>query len=398
METIFWLALFLVFYTYLGYAVLVFVMVKIKRIFAKKGTRPVELKSENLPSCTLVVPSFNEVDFIIEKVKNSLQLAYEPGKLRIVFVTDGSNDGTPEALQPIEGIEVWHQAERKGKIAAMNRAMKLIESEIIVFCDANTMLNTNCLLHLAQHYSDAKVGGVSGEKVVQSDGADSASGAGEGIYWKYESFLKRMDAELHTLVGSAGELFSIRTALFEEVESDSILDDFMISMRLVERGYKVAYEPQARATETASENVAEEFKRKVRIAAGGFQSIGRLKSLFNPFKHGLSSFEFVSHRVMRWAVAPFMLPLILLANLALVVLEPHPVYLLLLFAQLVFYLAAGLGYLLEQRKLKLKLLFVPFYFVMMNVAVLAGYKRYRAGSQTALWEKSKRKTAVVNHA
>lgn len=390
LEISFWTSLFLVFYTYVGYAVLVSLFVKIKHAIRPKQIVLLH-QEEDLPTCSLVIPAYNEADFIAEKAQNSLELAYPKEKLRIIFVTDGSDDGTPDVLKDISGVEVWHSEGRKGKIAAMNRAMNLLTSEITVFCDANTMLNTQCIKELVKHYQDPKVGGVSGEKVVLSDDKDAASGAGEGIYWKYESYLKRKDAELKTLVGSAGELFSIRTVLYQPVEADSILDDFMVSMRLVQEGYKVAYEPMATATETASVNVAEEYKRKVRIAAGGFQSIQRLKSLYNPFKYGWATFEFVSHRVMRWAVAPFMLPLIFMANILLVQQNSGLMYQVLMGAQFAFYAAALLGWILESRKIKVKLLFVPFYFSMMNYAVLAGYIRFVKGSQTALWEKSKRR-------
>ena len=142
-------------------------------------------------------------------------------------------------------------------------------------------------------------------------------------------------------------------------------------------------------------NVAEEFKRKVRIAAGGFQSIGRLQNLLNPFKHGLATFEYVSHRLMRWAVAPFMLPLILLANAALVWMGNNFLYNILFIAQLLFYGASLLGWLLEQRRIKLKIIFIPFYFIMMNFAVIMGFIRHLKGTQTALWEKSKRKAGVA---
>lgn len=390
LEIVFWISLFLVFYTYLGYAVLVSLFVRIKHAISPKQEIALH-KKEELPTCSLVIPAYNEADFIADKARNSLDLDYPEEKLEIIFVTDGSNDGTPDVLRKIPGVQVWHSDDRKGKIAAMNRAMTKLQSEITVFCDANTMLNKLCLRELVKHYQDPSVGGVSGEKIVLSETQDAASGAGEGIYWKYESYLKRKDAELKTLVGSAGELFSIRTALYQPVEADSILDDFMVSMRLVQDGYKVAYEPAATASETASVNVAEEYKRKVRIAAGGFQSIQRLKKLYNPIKYGLVTFEFVSHRVMRWAVAPFMLPIIFLSNLVLAQQHAGGLYQLLMLGQVVFYGAALLGWVLESRKLKVKLLFVPFYFSMMNYAVIAGYLRFVKGSQTALWEKSKRR-------
>lgn len=389
-EPIFWICLFLVFYTYLGYGLVVVVLVRIKRVL--KPTQPSEIPNDtSLPTCTLVIAAYNEVDFIEDKVVNSLQLKYPKDKLKITFVTDGSDDGTPDLLEKMEGVEVRHSPERKGKIAAINRAMKVVDSDIVVFCDANTQLNQAAILEIAKHYQNPKIGGVSGEKVVLSDEKDSASGAGEGIYWKYESFLKRMDAELCTLVGSAGELFSIRTSLFKPVEADTILDDFMISMRLVQDGYKVEYEPAARASETASQNVKEEFKRKVRIGAGGFQSIVRMAGMLNIFKHGLTSFVYTSHRVMRWAIAPFCLLALLPISIALAT-NGHMIYAVLLAGQLLFYALAMLGWILEQRKLSLKVLFVPMYFTMMNWAVLKGFARFIKGNQSVTWEKSKRRS------
>lgn len=389
LEVLFWLFLMLVSYTYVGYAIVVFLMVKVKRTLnpAKKPEIP---SGDLLPTCTLAVAAYNEADFIEAKASNSLQLNYPKNKLNLLFVTDGSNDGTPDILEKIDGIQVSHSPERKGKIAAINRAMKTIDADIVVFCDANTILNPNALLEIAKHYQNPKVGGVSGEKVVLSEEKDSASGAGEGIYWKYESFLKRMDAELCTLVGSAGELFSVRTSLFKPVEADTILDDFMISMRLVEDGYKVEYEPAARASETASQNVKEEFKRKVRIGAGGFQSIVRMAGMLNIFKHRLTSFVYTSHRVMRWAVAPFSLLLLLPVSIALAA-TGSSIYIVLLVGQLLFYVLALIGWLLEQRKLSLKALFVPMYFTMMNWAVIKGFFRYIKGNQSVTWEKSKRR-------
>lgn len=392
LEMTFWICLALVFYTYIGYAIIVFFLVRVKRIL-NPARRPNIPNSASLPSCALVVAAYNEVDFIKDKVHNSLRLEYPQDKLNIIFVTDGSDDGTPELLEKIEGIEVSHSPERKGKIAAINRAMQTIQSEVVVFCDANTMLNRTALLEITKHYQNPKIGGVSGEKVVLSEEKDSASGAGEGIYWKYESFLKRMDAELCTLVGSAGELFSIRTSLFKPVEADTILDDFMISMRLVQDGYKVEYEPAARASETASQNVKEEFKRKVRIGAGGFQSIVRMAAMLNIFKYGLTSFIYTSHRVMRWAIAPFCLLLLVPVSVALIT-NDQLIYSVLLTAQCLFYALALLGWVLEQRKLSLKVLFVPMYFTMMNWAVIKGFGRFLKGDQSVIWEKSKRRSKV----
>ena len=171
---------------------------------------------------------------------------------------------------------------------------------------------------------DPNVGAVAGEKRISTEGSEAAAGAGEGLYWKYESFLKKLDTQLYSVVGAAGELFAVRTKLFGEVEKDTLLDDFMVSLRIAADGYRVIYEPDAYASERPSFSIQDEMKRKIRIASGGFQSITRLGFLWNIFKYGLLSFQYVSHRAMRWAVAPFCLPLIFLLNLALIIFNPTP--------------------------------------------------------------------------
>ncbi|PWJ56787.1 cellulose synthase/poly-beta-1,6-N-acetylglucosamine synthase-like glycosyltransferase [Dyadobacter jejuensis] len=395
MEIFFWISLGLVFYTFLGYGMVLYLLLHLLRIFRKSGrslSAPVEL-----PTLTLVVAAYNEADIIAEKVRNTCSLQYPAEKLRVVFMTDGSTDGTPELISQMSqrdllGIEVMHEDARRGKIHAIHRAMEAIESEVVVFTDANTFLNEEALLTLARHYADPSVGAVSGEKRVQApDQADAT--AGEGLYWKYESTLKRWDSELFTVVGAAGELFSIRTALYQPVPSNAILDDFMISMQIAQKGYRIIYEPEAYAVEWGSENIHEELKRKIRIAAGGIQSIIWLKALLNPFKYPLLSFQYISHRVLRWTLTPLLLPVILLLNI-LIVAQPHaaPIYNLALLAQGVFYGLALLGWVMENRKVRLKALFVPYYFCMMNVAVLAGIYRFAKGKQSAIWEKSVRKS------
>jgi biofilm PGA synthesis N-glycosyltransferase PgaC len=216
--------------------------------------------------------------------------------------------------------------------------------------------------------------------------------AGEGFYWKYESKLKTWDSELYSVVGAAGELFSVRTKLYEPVQPDTILDDFMISMLIAKKGYRIVYEPMAYATESGSENVQEELKRKIRIAAGGIQSIVRLQSLLNPFGNFVLSFQYISHRVLRWTVTPFLMVFALLLNILIVSLPlVPPIYRVLLACQLGFYALSLLGWLLEKRQVRIKALFIPYYFCMMNYAVAAGIRRYLKGSQSAVWEKAKRK-------
>lgn len=265
MEILFWTSLALVFYTYIGYGIVLFALVKIKRLFVGKHVPP---GTADLPSLTVVVAAYNEQDFIAQKIANTLSLNYPQAKAKFLFVTDGSTDDTPKLVENFPLVRLMHSPKRSGKIAAIHRAMETVDTEIVVFTDANTFLNKDALINIARHYADPKTGAVSGEKRVNID-ADSDATAGEGMYWKYESKLKEWDSELYSVIGAAGELFSVRRSLYQPVKPETILDDFMISMLIAKKGYKIVYEPLSYACENSSENVKEELKRKVRIAAGG---------------------------------------------------------------------------------------------------------------------------------
>jgi poly-beta-1,6-N-acetyl-D-glucosamine synthase len=385
----FWISLFIVFYAFFGYGILLYILVKLRMLIL--GKRKIPDNAGLWPTLTVLVAAYNEEDFIVEKIKNTLSLTYPENKISYIFVTDGSNDRTADLVAGYPAIQLMHRPERSGKIAAMHRAMDHVNSEIAVFTDANTLLNKDALTNICRHYKDLSVGAVAGEKRVNIDDVKDAT-SGEGFYWKYESKLKTWDSELYSVVGAAGELFSIRTKLYEPVPADTILDDFMISMLIAKKGCRIVYEPDAYATETGSENVQEELKRKIRIAAGGIQSIVRLKSLLNPSGNFVLSFQYISHRVLRWTVTPFLMMLALLTN-ALLVLNPLAplIYKILLVCQVGFYGLSLLGWAFEKRHLRVKILFIPYYFCMMNYAVVAGIRRYLQGSQSAVWEKAKRK-------
>ncbi len=387
-NTTFWISLFVVFYAFAGYGLALFGIIKIKRAFFGK---PVIPDGDGLPTCTLIVAAYNEEAFIAEKIKNSLELVYPAKKLKYIFVTDGSTDNTVKIVSGYPQITHLHKDARMGKMAAVHRAIETVDTEVIVFTDANTFLNKEALVNICRHYAYQKVGAVAGEKRVNISATSDAT-AGEGFYWKYESKLKTWDSELHSVVGAAGELFSIRTNLYEPVPSNAIIDDFMISMLIAEKGYKIVYEPEAFAMETGSENIKEELKRKVRIAAGGIQSVIWLKSLLNPFKMPLLSFQYISHRVLRWTIVPFLMLVILFLNILIVAQgNSNALYQALLIAQIAFYGFSLMGWLMTTRQIKLKVFFIPYYFSMMNYAVILGIFRYAKGKQSAVWEKSKRK-------
>jgi poly-beta-1,6-N-acetyl-D-glucosamine synthase len=381
---LFGFGLLIVFYTYVGYGVVIWVLAKLRaRAQSPGGTE------ESLPQVTLLIAAYNEADFIKQKIQNTLSLDYPAGKLAIFFVTDGSCDGTPDIIKRYPAITVLHEPQRKGKIHAINRVMKLVTTPIVVFCDANTLLNPEAIRKIVRHYDDPKVGGVAGEKRIYKKEEDNASGAGEGFYWKYESFLKRKDSEVYSVVGAAGELFSIRTELFDAPDENMIIEDFYLSLSITAKGYRFKYEPDAYATETASVSVKEEWKRKVRICAGGFQAMAKLKHLLNPFRYGMLSFQYISHRVLRWTLAPLSLPLLLISNFWLVF-EGSPFFAMTLAGQLLFYGLALAGYGLRDRNVSVKGFFIPYYFCVMNLSVYAGYFRYRSGKQSVVWDKAER--------
>lgn len=385
---VFWFCLFIVFYTYIGYGLLLFCLVKIK-----KSLTPVHILSNTdfEPPVTLFVAAYNEKDFIELKMQNIFSLDYPKEKIKNVWVTDGSDDGTPDLLRQYPEVEVYHLPQRAGKIAAMNRGIQFIKTPIVIFSDGNTLLGRESIRRIVKLFDDPKVGCVSGEKRIFSKDTAAAT---EGIYWKYESLLKRLDAQLYSVVGAAGELFAIRTHLFQRVEQDTLLDDFIVSLRIAQQGYTIQYDPDAYAIENPSANVREELKRKIRISAGGIQSIFRLKSLLNPFKFGWLSFQYISHRVLRWTLAPLGLLFLLLSNLIIAlqqgIINFSKFYTLVFWIQVIFYLLALLGWYLEERKIKVKLLYIPYYFFIMNLAVYLGFFRFIKKQQSVNWERAKR--------
>ena len=392
LEVIFWFALFVVFYTYLGYGIVLYILVKLKELFVKPVKYSLPASNDELPEVTLFITAFNEEDVVDEKMENSLDLDYPADKLRIVWVTDGSDDGTNERLQTrwAGKATVHFQPLRQGKTAAMTRGMTLVDTPLVVFTDANTMVNREAIREIVLAFRNPKVGCVAGEKRIAVQAKDAAAG-GEGIYWKYESTLKALDARLYSAVGAAGELFAVRRELFETMEPDTLLDDFILSLRITMKGYIIAYCTNAYAIENGSADMREEEKRKVRIAAGGLQSIRRLRPLLNPFRYGVLSFQYTSHRVLRWSVTPFLLFALLPLNVAILLTGGSPVFYGVLFVLQVFFYGLGYwGYYLSTRQIKNKLLFIPYYFLFMNINVLRGIRYLKKKRGSGTWEKAKR--------
>ncbi len=395
-EIIFYILICLIIYPYLAYPFIIFVLARLKKTNLEKNNKSVE-KYE--PEVTLFVAAYNEIDFLDNKILNSQRLDYNKNKIDQIWITDGSDDGTPEALRKYPEIKCYHENKRAGKIAAMNRGMKFVQSPIVIFSDANTELNKNAVKEIVSIFSDPQVGCVAGEKRIIIDKNSDAASTGEGLYWKYEAIIKKSESKINSVIGAAGELFAIRTKLFSPVEPDTILDDFIISMRIAEQGYKVKYTDKAYASETGSANVKEELKRKIRISAGGLQTIFRLKNLLNPFKHGFLSYCYISHKIFRWTISPSAFFLLFPINFWLAYtnnLFSLNLFSILFLCQILFYTFTFLGYVSEKKKLKFKLFFIPYYFTMINFAGIAGIFRFLNKKQSVNWEKAKRKQITMN--
>jgi len=393
-EIIFWISGFVIFYTYGGYGIFLFVFLKIRSILGLGKKLLNSLPDENLPDVCLIIAAYNERDYVDQKIKNSLSLDYPTQKLSIIWVNDGSDDGTPDLVAKYPEVILLHNPKRSGKIEGMNRGAEYSVAPILLFSDANTMLSANALKAAIRHFQDKTVGCVAGEKQFVKQKNQPVSAAGEGFYWRIESWLKQLDYQFYSTIGATGELFAIRRELFQKVEPDTLLDDFMISMRTTLQGFRVAYEPDATASENGSSNVREELKRKVRIAAGCYQSLLRLKKLLNPFFNPKLFFQYVSHKVMRWTLAPIALISLLISTIFILNKNVPPpsisVYWTIFYLQVLFYILGVFGMLTQSKPVRIKYVYAPFYFLAMNYAMFKGFFRFLKGQQSVLWEKSKR--------
>ena len=386
LKTIFWLSLFIILYTYLLYGLILWIYLK---LFGRQKSVP-DIK-DDYPNVSVLVACYNEEKFIKNKIENLQSLDYPKDKLEIAFVTDGSDDNTvrivKEAISEGDNITLYHERERKGKQHAVNRVIYQLKGSIVVFNDCNTKINPESIRRIVHHFSDKNVGVVSGEKKIRVLKKDIAVSSGEGLYWKYESWLKSLDSEFHSTIGSAGELYAIRKELYQNVPENISIEDFYLSMQIAESGYINVYEPGAWAEEESSLNLNEELKRKRRIAVGAFNTIFTLSTVFKLTNMKLI-FLYVSHRILRWLFAPICLMFIFISSWIL-----NGIFYEFLFSvQLIFYAFALIGWLTSGIRTKASIFYVPFYFCFMNTALLFGFYDFISGDNKVIWDKVKRRT------
>ena len=380
MTFLFWFCLAVLFYCYIGYGFLLFTINQ----FCSKSKNISKVLYQ--PPVTLVIPAYNEAAVLTSKLQNALALHYPPDKLKIIVVADGSDDETGQVVNAFSTITLLHNRQRSGKAAALNRALQQVQTPIVVFTDADSLLNKDALQNMVQHFENVKVGGVAGEKKIAA--GQSSVGRAEGLYWKYEAVMKGLDAQFYTVLG-AGELLAMRTPLYPVLDETLILDDLYLSMHLGLQGFIVAYEPQAWATEAPTVSLREEQKRKVRIAAGAFQAIEKLP-LRGVVHYPKMAFQYISRRWLRWVICPVFIVTLLVLNSLLVWHQAGAVFNVLLVLQLLFYIAAAAGWVLIKNKKGGAWATVPFYFLFMNFCMLKGLYIYLSGRHTALWPKAQK--------
>ncbi|MBI3621534.1 MAG: glycosyltransferase family 2 protein [Nitrospirae bacterium] len=376
LSIVFWVCLFLLAYTFFGYPLLI-------RLWA--GLRPrFPVTRDFLPTVSVVIVAYNEAAGVARRLDNLLALDYPRDRLEILFVSDGSTDGTARRAWAYaeRGVKTISFGIRRGKASVFNDVVPKLKGEIVVFGDVRQEFAADVLRILAGRFGDPQVGAVSGELILVDNPGGTSVGGGVGFYWRYEKFIRWNESRADSAVGATGALYAIRRDLFEPLPDDTLLDDVVIPMRIVRRGYRVLFEPAARAYDRVAATAREEWTRKVRTITGNFQLFARERWLLNPFCNRLW-FQAVSHKGLRLLI-PVFLPAALVANL---LLADSLFYRWVLGGQLLFYAAAVGGYALRKARRRIPLLSVPCVICLLGWATVVAFLRFLAGRQPATWEK-----------
>lgn len=373
----FWLAALMLGYTYLGYPLLA-------ALRARFNGRP-SGKQPATPSLSILVVAHNEAERITGRIENLLGLDYDTDRLEIVIASDGSTDDTVALADRYSdrGIRVLAFAKNRGKPAVLNEVIPQLQGEVVVLMDVRQQIASDALRRLVENFADPAVGAVSGELVLTGHDAHGQGLEGVGFYWRYEKFIRLSESRVDSSVGATGALYALRQSLFKTIPEDTLLDDVLIPMQVLRQGYRVLFEPAARATEALSPSTEAEFRRKVRTIAGNFQLFFAHAWLLNP-KINRIWFATISHKFFR-LLCPAFLVIVLVANLMLL---DGWLYQLTLLLQLAFYLTALLVSMAPMLARKSPLFSVPHAFCLLNAATIAGFYRYLRGQQRVTWSQS----------
>jgi len=386
LEAVFWACLLLVAYTYLLYPCLLFAAYSVAQVrrdwqylMTRHDRRRPSLPAAALPAVSLVIPAHNEEACLPGKIANLRQLDYPRDRLEVVFVSDGSTDRTNEILRALAepNVQTVFLPVQQGKSTALNHGVDRARHDILLFSDAATLFSTDAVKHLVRHFSDPSVGVVCG--ALQFEGS-AESRKTEGVYWTYESMLRLMEARLGATLTASGAIYALRRRCYRPLSADVLIEDFLIPMSARRRGYRVLYDPEARATEIAATSVPAEFTRRVRLAVGSFGALGRLIRIpFHPFTY----WAFVSHKLLRWLL-PFLLIGLLASSGAL---SHDPLYRVAFAVQGLFYLWAAAGFLFRERLGRVRFGLVGYYLCAIHLAFLVGFVRVLTGRKHTAWQR-----------
>lgn len=383
-QAIFFISAALLLYNYLAYPAGIILLARLRG----GEPTPVQNTTDNssLPTVTLIIAAYNEERVIEAKIRNSLEIDYPKERFHILVVSDGSTDTTPQIVQRFQnnGVQSLHEPTRRGKTAALNRAVACVTSDIVVFSDANNMFETDAVRELVKHFCDPRIGGVCGLKQIYHS-PERESSQGDSLYWKYESAIKESESRLGSIANADGEIFAIRRKLYQPVDDTVINDDAEITFILIKKGYRVLYERRATSYEHASIRIEDDFHVKVRMVSGGFQTMARYWSFLLPPRSWFA-FCFISHKLLRW-LAPVFMILIAVSSLVLI---SRPFFLGMVILQGFFYALALVGWFARDSIGRHAVFYVPFYLCAMNLAALRGLWRFLAGTQTTQWRKAER--------
>ncbi len=376
-ETAFWLSLAMLLYAYVGFAALLAIVGLLRRRHVRR--QPIT------PPISLIIAAYNEEESIAARLDNALALDYPPEALQIIVASDGSDDGTETIVQSYveRGVRLLSYP-RRGKIHALNDAVTQATGEILVFSDANSMYETDALRNLARNFADPEVGGVGGNTVYSQRADSDSSSHGENLYWNYDKWLKQLESLTGSIISAHGAIYAIRKELYEPPMETAVTDDFAISTAVIEQGYRLVYENEARAHEFIIPAAEREFRRKVRLMTRGLRSVLLRKALLNPFRYGFYSLELFTHKVLRRLVPLF---LIVLLVTSIVLSASSPWYLAFAAAQIGFYFLAACGYLLRNHRVgHWPPLYIAFFYCLGNAAAFLAVMNVIRGHRIELWQ------------
>lgn len=381
MEFLFWICFALIIYCYFGYPMGLW----LASCLLNRPTR----KNDFLPSISVVISVWNEEDVIRKKISNLLDIDYPAEKMEIVIGSDGSSDHTNNIIRSFNDkrIQFLERKERRGKMVMLNDLVAMAKHDIVVFNDARQEIPKDAFRNLVANFADPTVGCVSGELIFRKTEGGTAQGI--NVYWEYEKFMRNCEAKIHSMLGATGAMYAIRRELFSSIPHNVVLDDMFVPFKIIEKGYRAIFDPDAKAFDDPAQNPQEEYRRKTRTLFGNFQIFQIFTHMFNPLNSPIA-IQLISHKFLR-ILAPFLMILLLVVNLALI---GHPFFATFLYLQMVFYCSAFIGFLAKTTTNPLvkkfsKVFFIPYVFCLLNFSVLVGFWRFLSSKQSITWEKAR---------